>query len=80
MYTREGNISVTNNSILLAGHDAATGGGGGDSERSDEDDQSEGVEELSEAGLTGDLASEIERTVGPTGKAGLLVMILYHIV
>ena len=41
-----------------------------DSEGSDEEVQSEGAKELSEAGLTGELEAEIERTVGPTGKVG----------
>ena len=39
-----------------------------ESGESDEGSQSDGVEELSEAGLTGDLVAEIERTVGPTGE------------
>ena len=37
-------------------------------EESDAGSQSDEVEQLSEAGLTGDLEAEIERTVGPTGK------------
>ena len=39
-----------------------------ESGESDEGSQSDGVEELSEAGLTGDLVAEMERTVGPTGE------------
>ena len=35
---------------------------------SDVDSPAGEVEELSEAGLTGDLEAEVERTVGPTGK------------